>query len=109
MRRRWMLAGAGLLVALLTGCASASEPDVAKVATAFEDPSGDAQSRCDLLPPPPPAPPAARPPPPARPAGHVRVRLLRLVRRRPRRRPAAGRRGQLGRDLGWRRPGPDGE
>ena len=49
MRRRWMLAGAGLLAALLTGCASAGEPDVAKVATAFEDPSGDAQARCDLL------------------------------------------------------------
>jgi hypothetical protein len=44
-----MLAGAGLLAALLTGCASASEPDVAKVATAFEDPSGDAQARCGLL------------------------------------------------------------
>ena len=49
MRRRWVLAGAGLLAALLTGCASASEPDVAKVASAFEDPSGDAQARCDLL------------------------------------------------------------
>jgi hypothetical protein len=49
MRRRWMLAGAGVLVALLTGCASASEPDVAKVATTFEDPSGDAQARCGLL------------------------------------------------------------
>jgi len=49
MRRRRVLAGAGLLAALLTGCASAGEPDVAKVATAFEDPSGDAQARCDLL------------------------------------------------------------
>jgi hypothetical protein len=49
MRRRWVLAGAGLLAALLTGCASAGEPDVAKVATAFEDPSGDPQARCDLL------------------------------------------------------------
>jgi hypothetical protein len=47
MRRRRVLAGAGLLAALLTGCASAG--DVAKVATAFEDPSGDAQARCDLL------------------------------------------------------------
>ena len=49
MQRRRVLAGAGLLAALLTGCASAGEPDVAKVATAFEDPSGDAQARCDLL------------------------------------------------------------
>jgi len=49
MRRRWMLAAAGALAALLTGCASAGEPDVAKVATAFEDPSGDPQARCDLL------------------------------------------------------------
>lgn len=49
MRRRWMLAGAGLLAVLLTGCAGAGEPDVSKVATAFEDPSGDAQARCDLL------------------------------------------------------------
>jgi hypothetical protein len=49
MRRRWMLAGAGALAALLTGCASASQPDVSTVATAFEDPSGDAQARCDLL------------------------------------------------------------
>jgi hypothetical protein len=44
-----MLAGAGALAALLTGCASAGEHDVAKVATAFEDPSGDPQTRCDLL------------------------------------------------------------
>jgi hypothetical protein len=49
MRHRWMLAGSGALAALLTGCASAGEPDVSKVATAFEDPSGDAQARCDLL------------------------------------------------------------
>src|SRR4051812_8094307 len=56
MRRRWMLAGAGALAALLTGCASASPPHVSTVATAFEDPSGDAQARCDLLAPAPPAP-----------------------------------------------------
>ena len=43
-----LLAGAGAL-ALLTGCASASDPDVAAVATAFEDPGGDPQARCDLL------------------------------------------------------------
>jgi hypothetical protein len=44
-----MLAGAGVLAALLSGCASASEPDVSTVATAFEDPAGDPQARCDLL------------------------------------------------------------
>ncbi len=42
------VAGAALAV-LLSGCASASEPDVARVATAFEDPAGDPQERCDLL------------------------------------------------------------
>jgi hypothetical protein len=49
MRGRWLLAGAGTLAVLLTGCASASEPDVSKVATAFADPSGDPQARCALL------------------------------------------------------------
>ncbi|MGY1810220.1 hypothetical protein ACI8AF_22875 [Blastococcus sp. SYSU D00669] len=43
-----LLAGAGAL-ALLTGCASAAEPDVGDVATAFEDPAADPQARCDLL------------------------------------------------------------
>src|SRR5690349_13125077 len=49
MRGRGMLAVGGALAVLLTGCASAAEPDVSKVATAFEDPSGDPQARCDLL------------------------------------------------------------
>jgi hypothetical protein len=49
MRGRWMLPGVGALAVLLTGCASASEPDVSRVASAFEDPSGDPQARCDLL------------------------------------------------------------
>jgi hypothetical protein len=44
-----MLAGAGALAVLLTGCASASQPDVSTVASAFENPSGDPQARCDLL------------------------------------------------------------
>lgn len=35
--------------ALLTGCASAAEPEVQRVATTFEDPSGDPGERCDLL------------------------------------------------------------
>ena len=34
---------------LLTGCASASEPEVERVAATFEDPSGDPGARCDLL------------------------------------------------------------
>jgi hypothetical protein len=46
---RWILAGTGALAVLLTGCSSASQPDVSRVASAFEDPSGDAQARCDLL------------------------------------------------------------
>jgi hypothetical protein len=33
----------------LTGCAASSEDDVRAVATAFEDPGGDPQDRCDLL------------------------------------------------------------
>lgn len=36
----------GLLVA---GCASAQQPKVQQVATAFEDSGGDAEARCDLL------------------------------------------------------------
>ena len=34
---------------LLTGCASASEPEVERVAAMVEDPSGDPGARCDLL------------------------------------------------------------
>jgi len=37
------------LVALLAGCASTQEPEVTRVATAFENPSGNPESRCDLL------------------------------------------------------------
>ena len=37
------------LTALLAGCASTQEPDVEKVASTFEDPSADAEARCDLL------------------------------------------------------------
>ncbi|NUT32808.1 MAG: hypothetical protein HOV79_07000 [Hamadaea sp.] len=40
----------GLAVAAaLTGCASTQEPEVERVATAFEDTTGDAQARCELL------------------------------------------------------------
>ena len=41
------LVAAGALA--LTGCAASSEDDVRAVATAFEDPGGDPQDRCDLL------------------------------------------------------------
>ncbi len=34
---------------LLTGCSSAHEPEVARVAGTFENPSGDPEQRCDLL------------------------------------------------------------
>jgi hypothetical protein len=34
---------------LLTGCSSASQPEVEQVAGTFEDPSGDPGERCDLL------------------------------------------------------------
>ena len=33
----------------LSGCAAAEHPEVARVATAFEDVSGDPESRCELL------------------------------------------------------------
>jgi hypothetical protein len=36
-------------VTLLTGCSSAHEPEVERVARTFEDPSGNAEERCDLL------------------------------------------------------------
>ncbi|MFD2090794.1 hypothetical protein [Blastococcus deserti] len=34
---------------LLTGCSSAHESEVERVASTFEDPSGDPEQRCDLL------------------------------------------------------------
>jgi hypothetical protein len=49
IRGRVLLGAGGALALLLTGCSSASEPDVARVATVFEDPAGDPQTRCDLL------------------------------------------------------------
>jgi hypothetical protein len=47
--RRPVLALAGAASVLLAGCSSAQQPDVEKVATTFEDPSGDPEVRCDLL------------------------------------------------------------
>jgi hypothetical protein len=42
-------AGALAALVVLTGCAASSEDDARAVATAFEDPGGDPQDRCDLL------------------------------------------------------------
>jgi hypothetical protein len=42
-------AALGLAALVLTGCASAQEPEVTRVATAFENPSGNPEARCDLL------------------------------------------------------------
>jgi hypothetical protein len=47
--RRGGVLGLAVAAAALTGCASTQEPEVERVATAFEDTAGDAQERCDLL------------------------------------------------------------
>ena len=44
-----VLVVAGSCVLALAGCASAQEPEVTRVATAFEDASVDPEARCDLL------------------------------------------------------------
>jgi hypothetical protein len=43
--------GAALCLAalLVTGCSSTQQPEVQRVATAFEDVGGDPEARCDLL------------------------------------------------------------
>ena len=48
-RNRLALIALAAGAVLLTGCSSAQEPEVRQVAHAFEDPSGDAELRCDLL------------------------------------------------------------
>ena len=48
-RRSAALLAAGALALLASGCASAERPEVERVATTFEDSSGDPQGRCDLL------------------------------------------------------------
>jgi hypothetical protein len=48
-RRSCALLSAGAVALLLSGCSSAERPEVERVATAFEDSSGEAQARCDLL------------------------------------------------------------
>ena len=47
-RSRGLLA-VGALTLLVPGCASGERPEVERVAAAFEDASGDAGERCDLL------------------------------------------------------------
>lgn len=47
-RRAGLLALAAA-TGLLTGCSSMQQPEVADVATTFEDPGADPQARCDLL------------------------------------------------------------
>jgi hypothetical protein len=50
VRARGLLAAGGaVLLAALAGCSSAEEPEVRRVAAAFEDPGGDAVTRCGLL------------------------------------------------------------
>ena len=48
-RRSGGLLAAGALALLVSGCSSAERPEVERVATQFEDSSGEAQARCDLL------------------------------------------------------------
>ena len=47
-RCRGLVVG-GALALLVPGCASAERPEVERVATTFENPSGDAAERCGLL------------------------------------------------------------
>jgi hypothetical protein len=47
--RSGALLAAGALVLLVSGCSSAERPEVERVATQFEDSSGDAAARCGLL------------------------------------------------------------
>jgi hypothetical protein len=42
-------AALGLAALLVTGCSSTQQPEVQRVAMAFEDSGGDAEGRCDLL------------------------------------------------------------
>ena len=45
----WTSAAVLLGLLVLSGCAAAEEPEAARVATVFEDGSGDPEERCDLL------------------------------------------------------------
>jgi hypothetical protein len=44
-----VLLASGVLALLVSGCSSAEQPEVERVAAQFEDASGDAQARCGLL------------------------------------------------------------
>ncbi len=48
-RNRAVLAAVAAGSALLAGCSSSQVPEVERVASTFEDPSGDPEERCDLL------------------------------------------------------------
>ena len=47
--RTCALLAAGALALFVSGCASAEQPEVERVATQFEDASGDPEARCELL------------------------------------------------------------
>ncbi len=47
--RSCALLATGALALFVSGCSSAERPEVERVATQFEDTSGDPQARCDLL------------------------------------------------------------
>src|SRR5687767_2808786 len=47
--RSCVLLAAGALALVVSGCSSSEQPAVERVATQFEDSSGDPQARCDLL------------------------------------------------------------
>lgn len=48
-RSRAVLVAVAAGAAVLTGCSNSDVPDVERVASTFEDPSGDPEERCDLL------------------------------------------------------------
>ena len=49
LRRGAVLATAAGALVLLSGCSSLQQSEVERVATSFEDQSGDPEARCDLL------------------------------------------------------------
>ncbi len=48
-RNRAVLVAVAVGSALLAGCSSSQVPEVERVASTFDDPSGDPEERCDLL------------------------------------------------------------
>ena len=49
LARNGVLLASGVLALLVSGCSSAEQPEVERVAALFEDSSGDAETRCGLL------------------------------------------------------------